>query len=114
MTPILYWVAQGVFAAVFAMITFSGALSEITLVAAAAIQLGLVGWRLSVARARPWLILLPPTTTLTVWCALAHWAAQEVGGDAMGLLAVVVSFGWYVLAYLTLGIWAGFRRTTTP
>jgi len=50
----LYWIAQGLFAAAFLVAATVGSLSPFVLAASAAIQLGLVGWRLWIARAKPW------------------------------------------------------------
>lgn len=107
----LYWTAQALFAVAFVVAATSGGLSVTILAASAAIQLGLVGWRLWIARAKPWLALVPPTTTVALWYGLGFWAAKEQGGDGAGLLAVMVSAGWCVLAYTTIALWAGFRRT---
>jgi hypothetical protein len=106
----VYWIAQAVFAVAFAALVTSGGLSPATLIASAIIQLGLVGWRLWIARASPWVALVPPTTTVALWYGLGLWAAQEVGGDGRGLLAVMISGGWGVLAYATIVIWAGLRE----
>ena len=107
----VYWIAQAVFAVAFAVAATSGGLSPTVLVVSAAVQLGLVGWRLWISRTKPWLAFVPPTTTVALWYGLGLWAAKEQGGDGAGLLAAMVSFGWCVLAYVTIGLWAGFRET---
>jgi hypothetical protein len=113
MAAALYWIAQVVFV-VFAYLTAtrSDALSEKILIGAAAIQFVLVCWRLWIAGASFWLVLAPPISTIACWYVLGHWAAREDaewGGDRAGLLTTTLPAAWCVLAYVTLGIWAGFR-----
>jgi len=107
----LYWTAQALFAVAFVVAATSGAISTTILAASAAVQLGLVSWRLWMARAKPWLALVPPTTTVALWYGLGFWAAKERGSDGAGLLTMMVTAGWCVIAYATIAVWAGFQRT---
>lgn len=107
----LYWVGQAIFVGVFVVVaTSDGALSSAPmLIGAAAIQVVLVGWRLWLARAWPWLALVPPASTLALWYGLGFIASREMGGDGLGLLAAMISFAWCALAYVALALWAGTR-----
>jgi hypothetical protein len=106
----LYWICQGIFAVALVTLATSGGFSEASLIGAAAIQLGLVGWRLWLARTWLWLVLIPPASTVAIWNGLGLWARKEEGGDGAGLLAVMMSLAWCVLAYVGVALWAGARQ----
>ena len=112
----LYWIGQCVFGIVFLALATSGDVSNGVLPISALIQLVLVGWRLWVARSWPWLALAPPASTLGLSYGLGLWAAREDakwGGDGAGLLVGMASLGWCMLAYVVVGVWAGFRPVVT-